>query len=327
MKIENLEEGMVLKNYRELCKVLEMEVKGGNSKKAQLRELNSFVDIRKHDKGNSFTVEEIYEQQKLNLNTVTDGNNSVYSKDIQVLIINLLAKSDRKIELISITQLLKMIQMVNQNYNRSNWSIHQLHKETKIDKSLINEFYSETQTTLKSYVETALNALRRKALIIWSKEVVVSIDDYEHRRATKEEKEIILSTERETLQEMGLKDFKGAFLTGQWNKFKKNVNRVLYDECEIRYYYESYSIVYNREDVIDELDSMERERIECELNERVVTQLKSTSKTKHLTSTQKQSEGKASRLDFERLKLDYVLNSSVLVDRVVKLDTIRTKKD
>ena len=33
MKISNLSEGMVLKNYKELCDVLEMTPAGGNKKK------------------------------------------------------------------------------------------------------------------------------------------------------------------------------------------------------------------------------------------------------------------------------------------------------
>ena len=39
MNIENLKEGMVVKNYKELCKLLEIEPKISNSKKAQLKEM------------------------------------------------------------------------------------------------------------------------------------------------------------------------------------------------------------------------------------------------------------------------------------------------
>jgi len=37
MNINKLETGMVLKSYRELCKVLDWEIASGNAKKKQLR--------------------------------------------------------------------------------------------------------------------------------------------------------------------------------------------------------------------------------------------------------------------------------------------------
>ena len=58
MNISNLKIGMVIKNYKELCKVLEIEVKEGNSKKAQLKELEEVVTY--HKKGNKFVYAKTY---------------------------------------------------------------------------------------------------------------------------------------------------------------------------------------------------------------------------------------------------------------------------
>lgn len=62
MNISNLQQGMVVKNYRELCKLLEIEVKAGNSKKAQLKELNKY--IKYHKDGNKFIIDEIIDIEK-----------------------------------------------------------------------------------------------------------------------------------------------------------------------------------------------------------------------------------------------------------------------
>ena len=47
MNIDNLKEGMIIKNYKELCKLLKIKPVGGSSKKAQLKELAMFVDYEK----------------------------------------------------------------------------------------------------------------------------------------------------------------------------------------------------------------------------------------------------------------------------------------
>ncbi|MEG2056807.1 MAG: hypothetical protein RRZ84_02715 [Romboutsia sp.] len=64
MKTQNLTVGQVLKNYKELCSVLDIKAEAGNSKKAQLKELNRYVNY--HKEGNKFIIDEIYEviQQK-----------------------------------------------------------------------------------------------------------------------------------------------------------------------------------------------------------------------------------------------------------------------
>lgn len=59
MKIQNLYQGQVLKNYKELCAILDINVEAGNSKKAQLKELERYVSY--HKEGNKFIIDEIHE--------------------------------------------------------------------------------------------------------------------------------------------------------------------------------------------------------------------------------------------------------------------------
>lgn len=56
---ENLTEGMILNSYRELCKVLNVDIKGGNSKMSQMKEIERYVRLEKE--GYKFIVMEIYE--------------------------------------------------------------------------------------------------------------------------------------------------------------------------------------------------------------------------------------------------------------------------
>ena len=45
MKIENLKEGMILKNYKELCRILEIEPIGGRKKQLRMKDLERYVEL------------------------------------------------------------------------------------------------------------------------------------------------------------------------------------------------------------------------------------------------------------------------------------------
>ena len=59
MNIENLKEGMEIKNYKVLCELIGWSISFGDSKRSQLKELNRFCDFQKQ--GNKFIIKEIYE--------------------------------------------------------------------------------------------------------------------------------------------------------------------------------------------------------------------------------------------------------------------------
>lgn len=63
MEIENLTEGMEIKNYKELCNILNIKTKAGNSKKSQLKELERYCNYIKE--GNRFIIKEIYKDPKI----------------------------------------------------------------------------------------------------------------------------------------------------------------------------------------------------------------------------------------------------------------------
>ena len=62
MKIENLREGMVIKNYKELCKLLEIKEQGGSSKRIQFKELDRYCSY--HKDGHKIIIDKIYNEIK-----------------------------------------------------------------------------------------------------------------------------------------------------------------------------------------------------------------------------------------------------------------------
>jgi hypothetical protein len=60
ININNLGIGQVIKNYKELCKILNWEITGGNSKKLQLKDLKRYCKY--HKEGNKYIIDEIFEE-------------------------------------------------------------------------------------------------------------------------------------------------------------------------------------------------------------------------------------------------------------------------
>ncbi len=71
-----LEQGQVIKNYKELCKLLNIEVKTGNSKIAQMKELERYYKFSKQ--GYKIIVDEVYTKPKPKIDDrVNNGQNFV----------------------------------------------------------------------------------------------------------------------------------------------------------------------------------------------------------------------------------------------------------
>lgn len=74
MKIDNLEKGMVIKNYKELCKMLEIKTTTGEAKQNQLKELAELVEY--HKDGNKFVIDNI--EKLSDVGYLDDNNNNIY---------------------------------------------------------------------------------------------------------------------------------------------------------------------------------------------------------------------------------------------------------
>ena len=93
MKITNLKNGQIFKNYKELCGALEIEPKksGSNSYKAQFKELDRYCKY--HKEGRKIVIDEIFqkEQPKVdNRKNNKGGNNVIYANDIEFIILDMI---------------------------------------------------------------------------------------------------------------------------------------------------------------------------------------------------------------------------------------------
>ena len=108
MNVKNLKKGMIVKNYKELCKILEVEVKnGGNLKKSQLDEFKKYFEWEKN--GHSFIVTKVYKKPR------------AFTEDemIELLLLHLIANNknkDRYTIIETRKNMYEKLKMVNLNY-------------------------------------------------------------------------------------------------------------------------------------------------------------------------------------------------------------------
>ncbi len=277
MNLANISAGQTIKNYKELCVLLGVDQKTGKSKQIQLSEFELYFKYKKA--GHGFIIENIY-----NVPQGKETKRYGMVNYIEELILNLLVSKQGKVFLPK-SQLFKVLNMVNDNYNFGRYNVDKLSKYLQIPEDNIFEFYKLTSNTLQRAIEGSLNRLRNKSLIFWtpSKTVCIAnadtrlnknlqiklskettydqfnekVNKYnpvmrtyeEHREATEEEVKAIIHAERIAMHELNCKDKQEVIKLGQWEKFRSKVDNILFDQYNIVYYYDSYKILFNEDHV------------------------------------------------------------------------------
>jgi len=305
MNIKQLKKGMIIANYKKLCELLGENVKTGTSKIAQLKEMNRYFEY--HKSGNKYIIDEIYVEvlDKVDARKETKGNNNVYGKYIEQLVLDLLVKKyqttqERKIYL-SRDKMLRALDMVNDNYSFGKFNRVILSDYINADSDNVKEFYILNNKNLYETVERAFKSLESKCLVSWklvttvacgltefNQNIVledgteVSVLDFiggseedkeiiykeTHTTATDEELDIILYAENKILEVMGLDSKKDAFIIDRYSEFNKKVCELLNKTSNIRYYYKSYDVIFH-EKVVQELEKISQWILEQEVRQNI----------------------------------------------------------
>lgn len=278
MKIENLKVGMTIKNYKALCEVLGEKTKTGKSKQLQLEDFKRYFEYDK-SKGNTFIITEIHKVVK----NKNQGGNKVYQEDFKKLMLHMLYKDKSENMLISKGSLYEAMNLVNENYKLGKQDIEKLSKVIEVPKEYISDFYGENNKKIRENTERNLKILRGESLIVYDIVTAVAIEkvniaynelgtpiltehgqvlcnrNTEYRKATKEEKQIILRCEAKSKAELGFKTDKEIFTNGTWNTYSKLVNENLKESnANINFYYNAYEITWNNEKIEEEYNKLDK---------------------------------------------------------------------
>ena len=264
--------GKIFKNYKELCRFMGWKPTGGDYKKARLKELDTLC--KWHKEGNKFVIDEVYSKSidKVDnrVNNKGTGKKSIYYQDFEILMMLLLEKAPCEYLEFTITQLMQMVGMVNEDYSKYKYSQKLLAEETEISIEEINQFYEVHQKLLSQGARICLNNLKKAYLIhlteitmIRAFEVVPAnegnkkpIRKYYDRVATKEEIKKILIEKRKLMELLGCKNMNEIYKKNLNRRFYRELRVILEEKFNISFDYTSYRAVLNKEAITKELSEV-----------------------------------------------------------------------
>lgn len=353
MRIQELKEGQVIKNYRELCEVLGEKPKpsGSNSQKAHIKKFERYFEYTRD--GHKYIITNIYNTKKKKEETRGGANNKVYVEDFEKLMIYHLYKDKSEVKLLSKTSIYKIMDLYNDNYNLGRDKISKLCEILEVPTKSLYEFYDMNSGKLTKLVERNLKALRSKALITYESVMCVAKEEAEvqynellepiiikgkmqyetvinYREATKEERQALIRFENEVLKEYGVFTHKDIYLKGKWNEYTKKVRQKIYDSnLNIKYYYRAYRITYNNdhiEEYYNMLDFENEQTHKDNINTNYMKSVEKGAKTRHTNASKKVDK---SNIDIFRSSETYV-NEQVKISEYLinnKADSLKEELD
>ena len=305
MQLNNLIVGQEYK-YKELCELIGIEPKTGNTKNSQLKELATVVNYEKN--GVRFLIKEIYREKKEKMDKRRNGNNTVFADDFRNLMIYMLHKNRTESMLMSKGAMYKAMNLVNENYLIARSNISKLSEIVELPQEAIYEFYDYNGSKLRDTLERNLRHCRSRSLLLFESVVAVAvydtivayndlnkpIVDYKgelvhnidvvYREATHEEKQIILKFENEVKEEMGLKDNQEIFLKKKWKYLKQEVeNKLKQANTNIKFYYEAYKLTWNNDKIDSEykLLNLNLSDLKTNLNNNMIESINKSTVKRH----------------------------------------------
>lgn len=248
MNIGNLSEGLVLNNYKDLCSTLEVKVKSGASKKAQLKELENYIEYQKD--GHRFIVTKILTQQEVVTNEIKRGRKSLYSKAVEVLLLDTLSRKDSNL-IISKTSLLKELGLINENYSKGYNNPKSTAMELNMEVDMIYDFFNITNSNLTGIIKSAFKSLSDKRLVDIRDDVMVKKHNERlHRLIDPIERAQILEIDRMCMEKFNIKtisEFEKFNTNKKYHELKSYRDYLIKTKTEFQYFYKVYDIVFNHE--------------------------------------------------------------------------------
>ena len=324
---KNLSPGLIVKNYGELCQLLKMDSKGGNIKKANLKELERFCEYEKE--GHKFIIKKVFESPK-----EREDKREHYVTLIETILLDFFIRENQPSISITKNKLWETLGMVSSNYPKGErdyfidflkqdeeikskkWDIYQWH----IDKAYLN-----SRKKLNAITKSALKSLEDRKLIEKIDPVIVAQKGYQKiENLSDEEIEQILACERRALEDLGFDNVNDLFQTALFTNKKNETirkyfdlrNKYLKEDLEFDFVYRVYKIICNRSYLKKALDkNIKVLQKKQQLNDKIIKYL----------DNQAQNDFKKNKEDYDSGKTDfkyqdyYVELQKVIITKILKL--------
>ena len=235
----------IYKNWRELCEELGWDTKGGNYKKAKLKELDTLCKY--HKEGNKIVIDEIYEVAKEKVDGRANNKNNGHStkstkeddgrrnknaiyKELDDIILNYLYchTSD---DIVNVTK--------NQLVRKCEFDIN-IQDNNEYSKETINDVLDVYKSILTHAIDSSLKRLEKKGFINYKYTFMIHYEG-KWRLATDEEEMKIKAVEEQVKAEMKIKN---VFLLDEQMQmiYYNKCSRVCYEKGICYLYYKVINI-------------------------------------------------------------------------------------
>lgn len=289
--------GMEIKNYAAMCGLLGEEQKnGGTSKKAQEKEWRRYFDWTRA--GHKYIILDIYEHPLPRDDGRKNGNRAIYVRLVETVLASFLSTCSGHTKTLTRGKWQEILGMVNERYYKYNRFNEKPFLELRgvnpeFTEWEIKHFYYRSWRKLNEILRNALNSLRSRALIEYTiQTVIVPVD--EHKSwfvANDREEEELLKIRHEVLEEMDLSKEQQVYATFRQGEFFARVNEIMAERYQWRRYFRQIKIIYNLKNMQRAVSMLEAELEKLELNDRIVTTLKTDAEKYKATLDEKYRNG------------------------------------
>lgn len=334
---KNLAIGMVIKNYKEMCKILKQDVvDGGRNRRYQEKDWQRYFDWE--NSGHKYIIIDIYDEPLPKDDKRQLGNNSQYVEHIELLLLNYLSQQEGFKASFTLKGLFQFLCFCNQKYY--NMTKSQIQQSCEVSPYQVNHFYQRTYQKFRDIVFSSLRNLKRRFLIIYKEVIMISRTEQSGNDkkeiilpATEQEEKDILAIKRYVLEQMGLESITQVYLKFKQDQFNSMVNHLLQQRYNINYSFTQIDMIFNHPHIIKALEQAELEMQKRELNNKVTNSVNEQAKN-ILTKNHKEYEEKYNKFLDECLgepnptkvknlfRLDediYTESQNVLTDYLLKI--------
>lgn len=216
--------------YKQLVDVLGILPRDGNAKPRQIKRIRNYIEWGKD-------TEYIVLNNALEIGifneVVTKGKNSIYFKDISIVILYKLVNKclsnidDEYIIRLSRNQAIRLAELVSEDFSLATTYTRQVLADTlKLSVLETHQYISYIKSQAVSIFISACNELEKKEIICIDQNLLIMYRDKETdiiKVASQLEIEEITKAEETVLANMKLKSYYHAHVTNKWAEFRKNV--------------------------------------------------------------------------------------------------------
>lgn len=250
-----IEEGQIVKNYRQLCDLLGEERTTGNAKKAQMANWERFFSITKIKGTQKMRIDEIYIEPLERVDGRAKGGRSIYVQSVEVVLLNYLSHQKGYSATFTKNKLYTRLGMTNSRYAIAT------NKELKSENPAltdfdINRFKTRASSRLNSILMSALGNLKNRFLIDVIEQVVLVDKDGRYSLADEMMVSNITSIKYTVMHEMGFETEQEIYLSGKMKEFYKGVNYYLTKMYGYTRAYTQFKILFNEDHVCQEMPKL-----------------------------------------------------------------------